>query len=419
FQQYKDEYSDFTQGWAFLSRKKDISDFEWQTMKLVIKKVYIWVILSTVMSELMRKFKFIKSLQWWQVIITVTFVINELGVFPLVVILFQPLVFTVAYTWRSKFVIWLCNGIALLLISVCKHYSAGEEFLIIFKLTDKETYITILAIFWMNLRCVSYYLDLLDVPEREQRLMNFLSYSLYLPTAFSGPFIPYKDFKRCQQFDENLSSRLYTLLFEILRFLFWLFFAEFCLHFIYVNATSFHPEWVKSLDSWSLYGYGYTMGQFFHIKYLVFYGLATSFAKFENVIVPSLPVCIGRIHLYSDMWKYFDAGLYNFLLSKLVQNRFLSSLICFIFVYIWHGTDGFILIWTVLNYIAIIIENIAAAINENHLQNSKLIHKLGPKWFRRISCIAASPLLAVSAVSNFYFFARSEIGNIFALRFLN
>lgn len=67
-----------------------------------------------------------------------------------------------------------------------------------------------------------------------------------------------------------------------------------------------------------MYGYGYTMGQFFHIKYLVIYGLSTSFAKFENIKVPSLPVCIGRIHLYSDMWKYFDAGLYSFLLRYVV-----------------------------------------------------------------------------------------------------
>lgn len=72
-------------------------------------------------------------------------------------------------------------------------------------------------------------------------------------------------------------------------------------------------QFVKSLDLSSLCGYGYLMGQFFHIKYVVLYGLSSSAASFEDIAVPDLPRCIGRVHLYSDMWKYFDPGLYKFL----------------------------------------------------------------------------------------------------------
>lgn len=76
---------------------------------------------------------------------------------------------------------------------------------------------------------------------------------------------------------------------------------------------------VKSLNPWSLYTFGYLMGQFFHNKYVVFYGLPIAVAKFENINAPGLPKCIGRIHLYSNMWKYFDQGLYEFLFTWVSQ----------------------------------------------------------------------------------------------------
>lgn len=67
------------------------------------------------------------------------------------------------------------------------------------------------------------------------------------------------------------------------------------------------------MNPWALYTFGYLMGQFFHNKYVVFYGVSTAIAKFEGIDAPGLPKCIGRIHLYSNMWKYFDQGLYEFL----------------------------------------------------------------------------------------------------------
>lgn len=76
------------------------------------------------------------------------------------------------------------------------------------------------------------------------------------------------------------------------------------------------------------------MGQYFHIKYVVQYGLSTALAAFEGVAVPRLPRCIGRVHLYSDMWKYFDPGLYNFLKMYGLTIIEKKNLIYFLKVYI-------------------------------------------------------------------------------------
>lgn len=67
------------------------------------------------------------------------------------------------------------------------------------------------------------------------------------------------------------------------------------------------------MNLWTLYSLGYLMGQYFHVKYVIFYGLGIAVAQMDRIDTPALPKCIARIHWYSDMWKYFDRGLYEFL----------------------------------------------------------------------------------------------------------
>ena len=43
------------------------------------------------------------------------------------------------------------------------------------------------------------------------------------------------------------------------------------------------------------------------------YGWSCFLAKMDGVDAPPHPKCIGRIHLYSDMWRHFDNGLYLFM----------------------------------------------------------------------------------------------------------
>jgi len=77
-----------------------------------------------------------------------------------------------------------------------------------------------------------------------------------------------------------------------------------------------------------------------------------------------------------------------------------------------------IFIWTLLNFIGIVIEDIGISIGK-----SKQYHKiqniyLSSRNIKRLHCILASPLLALSAISNFYFLGGQEIGNIFTKNML-
>jgi hypothetical protein len=78
-------------------------------------------------------------------------------------------------------------------------------------------------------------------------------------------------------------------------------------------------QYVTRLGAWAHYGMGYSMGVMFQMKYVITYGLSCTVARAEQMRAPNHPKCIGRIHLYSDMWRYFDQGLY-FFLRKLVDD---------------------------------------------------------------------------------------------------
>ncbi|XP_076398266.1 protein-cysteine N-palmitoyltransferase Rasp isoform X3 [Megachile rotundata] len=213
---------------------------------------------------------------------------------------------------------------------------------------------------------------------------------------------------------------------QVFRYIFWIFFTNFWLHFLYFNAMQYHPEVVKTLNPWALYGLGYCMGQFFLIKYVIVYGLNHTLCAIDNIKAPTQPKCIARIHLYSDMWKYFDKGLYKFLvryiyvpLLKSNYNKLFASFLCFTFVFIWHGMQINIFIWAALNFIGLNIESIMRSFGrQKFFINIKTTYTSEING-RRLDCILASPLLIISVISNFYFFAGEEIGSIYVYRILH
>jgi len=70
----------------------------------------------------------------------------------------------------------------------------------------------------------------------------------------------------------------------------------------------------KNVGISALSGFGFGMGQFFFIKYTFIYGIVITIARFDEYLEPpNPPKCISRIYLYSDMWRNFDQGLYDFL----------------------------------------------------------------------------------------------------------
>lgn len=153
------------------------------------------------------------------------------------------------------------------------------------------------------------------------------------------------------------------------------------------------------------------MGQFFYVKYVVFYGIGIAFGRYDGVDMPQKPICIGRVHLYSVMWKFFDRGLYEFLFRYIYTQlctktssgarKIMASSITFVFIYIWHGLYTFIMIWSTLNWICIVMEGFV----KKFFGHSK-----------QLAAFIGTHVFVLSVLSNFFFFAREEVGYIYLQR---
>ena len=89
---------------------------------------------------------------------------------------------------------------------------------------------------------------------------------------------------------------------------------ELSLHYLYFSSISWYAEAIVSkFTYWEISGLGYWLGQAFHIKYLVLYGIPGTLSRIDGIDAPHVPRCLAWITLYSQVWKWFDKGLYDFL----------------------------------------------------------------------------------------------------------
>ncbi|XP_011688364.1 PREDICTED: protein-cysteine N-palmitoyltransferase Rasp isoform X4 [Wasmannia auropunctata] len=389
FNDYYDAYGDFDSGWFWVRKKRDTSDQEWLVWLTLVNKLIPYVFIHHFISQIIKVNSNSMILCYWYILSSIIFLYYYLGTLAMFCAILQPSFLHIMTCICSKNAAWIIHILYLFIIHILK--IPNGTFQSWLEITDEKHYILTLIMCWIHLR---------------------------------SPLILYHEFVESinQPHQYWNCQKLLTFMLNLIRYMFWLYFTDLLLHFIYINAVQYHLQVIQNLNSWALFGLGYCMGQFFLNKYVAIYGTCSNLCYLDNIKAPSQPKCIARIHLYSDMWKYFDRGLYKFLIryiyipirkSNGYFGKLFASFLCFTFVFIWHGIQINIFIWTLLNFIGIVIEDIGVSIGK-----SKQYHKiqntyLSSKNTKRLNCILASPLLAMSAISNFYFLGGQDIGNIF------
>lgn len=80
----------------------------------------------------------------------------------------------------------------------------------------------------------------------------------------------------------------------------------------------------------------------------------------------------------------------------------------------WHGTVWHIFLWSVLNYSGVTLEQLGKLIaRQRYYVNFKRSFLKTDAMEARFIAVLCSPLLALSAISNFYLFAGNDVGNLF------
>ncbi|XP_060068989.1 protein-cysteine N-palmitoyltransferase HHAT-like isoform X2 [Ylistrum balloti] len=260
--------------------------------------------------------------------------------------------------------------------------------------------------------------------------VDMVFYVFYFPLFFTGPIMSYGVFSSqiCQQRKSWTWTRVTSLCTDFFRLLFWAFINELCLHYFYFNALQHNSTIMQEINLWTMAGIGYCSGQFFMTKYTVMFGLPSIVAKTDDLEPPKGPKCISYIYLYTDMWKYFDRGMYDFMKRYIyvplggsrggMVRQFAGSILCFTFVYYWHGSEYYAFLWTVFNFIGVTIEALGGKFIRLSMVKDIQTRYLTPGGVRRVQALAIVPLYVMSAFTAFCFFGGSLVGYTFYQRFI-
>ncbi|GFN82293.1 protein-cysteine n-palmitoyltransferase hhat [Plakobranchus ocellatus] len=218
-------------------------------------------------------------------------------------------------------------------------------------------------------------------------LLETLLYIFYFPSFNRGPLIRIADFRlqiktsfaAAELSPTFLPKNCLNILRNLMRLVFWMLFMEFSLHYLYFSALALNSV-LNKLSFWALLAVGHLAGQFFMIKYMVIYGFAGQLGRFDGVNPYSEPRCISWIYSYTDMWRYFDVGLYKFITTYLylplggsrrgLISQLAASGVVFLFIYLWHGGTRSLFIWCCGNYLVCIIEQFGVAAERSPLGES-------------------------------------------------
>lgn len=248
-----------------------------------------------------------------------SFLAVQNGLIPTIIVALTVIpYFLIPKQWKGKGVLVVAM-ISLLIANVSKSNTVYYWLMDNTSLRHADLYQLVVISGWMILKGISFAVD--SQEENKNGLFgfgNFMGYVFYFPTLYLGPPIIYSRFRECYESEESVIDFISIgkqFLKDLCRVFLWFMVLELSNHFIYLSTVQYLLNILDRFNTLALFGYGYLMGQHFHVKYVVLYGYACALAKLDGIDTPPAPICVARVHKYSDTWKHFDRGLYEFLIK--------------------------------------------------------------------------------------------------------
>ena len=259
--------------------------------------------------------------------------------------------------------------------------------------------------------------------------LDLFFYMFYFPLFLTGPLIVYHSFHRQVKHPVPCTRvRLGDIMFKLARILCWSAMTMVILHYLYVHAINSNSAVLAKQSRWTLAAIGYLLGQLFMVKYVVLFGLPAQVARLDGFEPPTVPACISYIYCYSDMWKYFDRGLYDFMKRYIfipfggsragLSRQILGSVLCFAYIFYWHGAEYYLFLWCVVNFVETGLEQVGAWLENTDTVRTFLYNNLSPAGKRRIRAVMSVPMFLMSVFAIFYFFGGTDSGVIFLQKLL-
>ncbi|KAL5112220.1 Origin recognition complex subunit 4 [Taenia crassiceps] len=311
------------------------------------------------------------------------------------------------------------------------------------------------------------------VPKLNLRgLRTVLTYTLYPPTFLFGPLVLFSDWCALSHLFKSRShvSSLHqrsclpmrilscnSLMWRGLRLTAWFLLWELILHVVYPNALvfaltqpvmqvplpplksganqSFHASPFIETDRSAPGVAVYLLGMQFFFTYLQLYGWPRWLSDLEILLasgignggsalclVPEGPLCFSHILLFSQLWRKFDQGLYNYLkwyvyLPWLKRDQKVSAyrriqagVLAFLFVLLFHSLNLENTIWVSINLTQSSLEQLFKWIYRSTRFGMVLQARLSQNTSRRLAGILCSISAMFSSVGFFFFYLGFDSG---------
>ncbi|KAF2360936.1 Membrane bound O-acyl transferase MBOAT [Trinorchestia longiramus] len=394
-------------------RQRDDSDIEWYVWPSLLKTYLPYILLHTLAATFVRKYahRHLCALYITGSVCVIYMAVGSIGLILCVAV--PSLVFTVLLT-RNKQLLWVTWCLILLFFNVSPVTYKLEQFM---ASVPEGDYKVSVMVAWIIVRSLSYALETCDAdPDNNlpisRQLLTLFAYCFYLPFLFTGPYMPYVDFMtglNAPYIPWNL-KRVGQYALQVLRFSFWMCLANFLLHHFYAHALHWSPQMVTRMDSWSMAGFLYYLICFFIIKYVVLYGIPGGIASIEGYKAPPPPKCVIFIWRFSQLWRDFDHGLYLFMTRHIYlpwvsasSRGFMSKLqgtaLVFTFVYVWHGVNPQVMMWSGINFCGVMMEKCGDAIASNPSYQAWQERTLSPAMRRRFHACCCMLVLMPSVTA--------------------
>ncbi|XP_060789246.1 protein-cysteine N-palmitoyltransferase HHAT isoform X1 [Neoarius graeffei] len=415
-------------------RKKDAADFEWSFWNEWAWRSLLW---SLIGHAMVSKLSSVCMPQLRKAVLTVYGVLCAwwlLGSRGVAVLMLHLTVSLAVAQLRNPALSWGCT---LLLLSTL-HISSVQDLQRGWYDSDECYYLLTFSIAMCVLRCVSFSLELCWSPLQgrgtNQRfsVLNFttfltqfydlVSYCFYHPLFYNGPVINYNHFS--QQMDSAVCKASPTLLLsQTLRVCVWWCLAELMIHFMYMHTIQNNETYLTMLPPWALGGLALALVQFFYVKYLVLFGVASLLMKLDGIEPPPLPRCVSTMYSFRGMWRYFDVGLYRWLIRYVyvplggsqhgLFQKLISMAMTFSFVCLWHGCHDYLQCWALLNWVCVLIENsITLFLCWPPLHHATVCY-LSPPMRRRGLALISAFSTAMLILSNLVFLGGIHVGCVY------
>ncbi|KAK7067760.1 hypothetical protein SK128_022099, partial [Halocaridina rubra] len=394
---------------SWFGTRQDLSDVEWFVWPPILLGCAPWAVLHVILAQIIRRY-YPQHLCRFYIVFSVFMMIPIIGRVGTTLCFVVPSLMFIVLLTRLKLIIWLTW--CLILITFNTPFFTTYLEMWVEGIPDGDYKVSV-VVAWIILRSLSFCLEVCDTdPEGQLNplalLTTLLGYCLYLPCLLTGPYMPFTDFQAglLEPYRVWTLKRVVGIVLQISRFVFWMNVTHLVLFHFYAHSLHSMPELVKKMTSWSMAGFVYFLAAFLQLKYVVLYGLPSVFARAEGFDPPRHPKCTLMTYRFSDVWRYFDHGLYRFMLKHIYipwvgsNNSLVKQLqgtaLVFTFVYVWHGVSSQVFWWATINFFGVVGEKFGDRLSQSEAY-SEWTHRWCPgRWQRRLHGLAAVTLYVPS-----------------------